>query len=46
MNTNGEAPPPAVRRRVIGVSGASTAQGAQVLLWDDNGTNDHLWRFV
>ena len=32
--------------RVLGVSGASTAQGAQIVLWDDNGTNDHLWRFV
>jgi hypothetical protein len=32
--------------RVLGVNGASTAQGAQVLVWDDNGTSDHLWRFV
>ena len=32
--------------RVLGVSGASTAQGAQVVLGDDNGTNDHLWRFI
>ena len=32
--------------RVLGVSGASTAQGAQVVIWDDNGTNDHLWRFI
>ncbi|WP_323139651.1 RICIN domain-containing protein [Streptomyces sp. NBC_01443] len=32
--------------RVLGVLGASTGQGAQAVLWDDNGTNDHLWRFI
>ncbi|GAA1870012.1 beta-L-arabinofuranosidase domain-containing protein [Myceligenerans crystallogenes] len=32
--------------RVLGVRDMSTTQGAQVLLWDDNGTDDHLWRFV
>ncbi len=29
--------------QVMGVSNASTAAGAQVLQWADNGTNDHLW---
>ena len=33
-------------RGVPMIGGASTTQGAQVLIWDDNGTNDHLWRFV
>ncbi len=32
--------------RVLGISGASTAAGAQALIWEDNGTNDHLWRFI
>ena len=32
--------------RVLGVDSMSTTQGAQALLWDDNGTTDHLWRFV
>lgn len=32
--------------RVLGVTDMSTTQGAQALIWDDNGTNDHLWRFV
>ena len=32
--------------RVLGVSGASTAQGAQVVLADDAVTNDRLWRFL
>ena len=34
------------RRPGLGVSNMSTSQGAQVLIWDDNGTNDHLWRFI
>ncbi len=32
--------------RVLGITDMSTAAGAQALVWDDNGTNDHLWRFV
>ncbi len=32
--------------RVLGADGMSTSQGAQVLVWDDSGTTDHLWRFV
>ncbi|KJS52798.1 hypothetical protein VM98_29145 [Streptomyces rubellomurinus subsp. indigoferus] len=32
--------------RVLGISGASTALGAQAVLWDDNGAGDHLWRFI
>ncbi|GEA87597.1 beta-L-arabinofuranosidase domain-containing protein [Cellulomonas cellasea] len=32
--------------RVLGVADMSTTAGAQALIWDDNGTNDHLWRFV
>lgn len=32
--------------RVLGVADMSTTPGAQALVWDDNGTNDHLWRFV
>ena len=32
--------------RVLGVDGMSTTQGAAVLVWDDSGTADHLWRFV
>ncbi|UZN02830.1 beta-L-arabinofuranosidase domain-containing protein [Cellulomonas sp. S1-8] len=32
--------------RVLGVDAMSTTQGAQVLVWDDSGTADHLWRFV
>ncbi|MFZ1937627.1 MAG: family 43 glycosylhydrolase [Terracidiphilus sp.] len=31
--------------QVMGVSNASTAAGAQVLQYSDNGTNDHLWQF-
>jgi arabinan endo-1,5-alpha-L-arabinosidase len=31
--------------QVMGVSNASTATGAQILQWADNGTNDHLWQF-
>jgi len=31
--------------QVMGVNQASTAAGAQVLQWADNGTNDHLWEF-
>jgi len=31
--------------QVMGVAGASTATGAQVLQYSDNGTNDHLWQF-
>jgi len=32
--------------RVLGVDAMSTTQGAAVLIWDDTGTADHLWRFV
>ncbi|WEH43530.1 RICIN domain-containing protein [Streptomyces sp. NBC_01218] len=32
--------------RVLGVLNASTAQGAQLVQGDDNGADDHLWRFV
>nr|WP_279616845.1 hypothetical protein [Streptomyces rubellomurinus] len=32
--------------RVLGISGASTALGAQAVLWDDNGAADHRWRFI
>jgi hypothetical protein len=32
--------------RELGVSGASSSQGAQAVIWDDNGTSDHPWRFV
>lgn len=31
--------------QVMGVSSASTASGAQVLQYADNGTTDHLWNF-
>ena len=31
---------------LIGVQDASTASGAQVQQYQDNGTNDHLWEFV
>lgn len=30
---------------VLGVQNASTAAGAGLLQWNDNGTGDHLWRF-
>lgn len=32
--------------KVVGVSGASTSAGAQILQWSDNGTTDHLWRLI
>jgi hypothetical protein len=32
--------------RVLGVTVASTVAGAQIVIWDDNGTSDHLWRFI
>jgi uncharacterized protein len=25
---------------------ATTTRGAQIVLWDDTGANDHLWRFA
>ena len=28
----------------LGISGASTTQGAGALIWTDNGTADHLWQ--
>jgi len=28
---------------VLGVQNESTASGAQLLQWTDNGTPDHLW---
>jgi arabinan endo-1,5-alpha-L-arabinosidase len=31
--------------QVMGIQNASTASGAQVLQYADNGTNDHLWKF-
>lgn len=31
--------------QVMGVSNASTAAGAEVVQWADNGTSDHLWQF-
>ncbi len=31
---------------MLGIAGASTSQGAEAVLWDDNGTSDHLWRFL
>ena len=31
---------------MLGITDASTAQGVQVLIWDDIGTSDRLWRFV
>lgn len=31
---------------ILGISAASTAAGASVLQWADNGTNDHLWQFI
>ncbi len=31
---------------VLGISGASTAAGADALQWSDNGTADHLWQIV
>lgn len=31
---------------VLGVQNMSTASGAPVLQWDDNGTADHLWRLA
>jgi hypothetical protein len=31
---------------VLGISNASTTVGADALQWSDNGTADHLWRFV
>ena len=31
--------------QLMGVSGASTSSGAQVLQYADNGTADHLWKF-
>ena len=30
--------------KVLGVENASTAAGARVMQWDDNGTADHRWR--
>lgn len=32
--------------KVLGVSNMSTANSAQVVQFDDNGTTDHLWRFA
>ncbi|GAB3858321.1 RICIN domain-containing protein [Dactylosporangium cerinum] len=32
--------------KVLGVSGMSTANSAQVVQYDDNGTADHLWRLL
>jgi hypothetical protein len=34
------------RGKVIAVAGRSTADGAQVTQWDDNGTPDHLWTLI
>jgi ricin-type beta-trefoil lectin protein len=31
---------------LLGVTNMSTASGAQVLQWSDNGTADHLWNFT
>jgi hypothetical protein len=31
---------------LLGVQNMSTSDGGLVVQWDDNGTNDHLWRFV
>lgn len=31
---------------VLGISGASTAAGADALQWTDNGTTDHEWKLV
>ncbi|WP_367138356.1 beta-L-arabinofuranosidase domain-containing protein [Saccharothrix sp. HUAS TT1] len=31
---------------VLGVQDMSTADGGLVVQWDDNGTADHLWRFI
>jgi hypothetical protein len=31
---------------LLGVLNASTASGAQVLQWTDNGTADHLWKLA
>ncbi|SDM65797.1 Ricin-type beta-trefoil lectin domain-like [Actinacidiphila guanduensis] len=32
--------------KVLAVSGMSQADAAQVTQWSDNGTADHLWRFI
>ncbi|GGM44395.1 RICIN domain-containing protein [Dactylosporangium sucinum] len=32
--------------KVLGVSGMSTANSANVVQYDDNGTADHLWRLI
>jgi len=32
--------------KVLGVSGMSTANGASVIQWADNGTADHKWRVI
>jgi hypothetical protein len=32
--------------KVLAVSGMSRADAAQVTQWSDNGTADHLWRFI
>ncbi|WBB97840.1 MULTISPECIES: RICIN domain-containing protein [unclassified Solwaraspora] len=32
--------------KVLGVTGGSTVQGAQIVTSDDNGQNHTLWRFV
>lgn len=32
--------------KVLGVDLMSTANSAHVVQYDDNGTADHLWRFV
>ena len=31
---------------LLGIQGASTAAGAAANQWNDNGTDDHLWRFA
>jgi Ricin-type beta-trefoil lectin domain-like len=31
---------------LLGVQNESTASGAQVLQWTDNGTPDHLWKLA
>lgn len=32
--------------KCLGVQGASTSSGAQILQWSDNGTTDHFWRLI
>jgi DUF1680 family protein len=52
-NTGAPLPPVTYRKvrnkhsgLLLGVSGMSTAAGGQVIQWDDNGTDDHLWTLV